>query len=196
MTHPPQTSSPHASRDLMRRFLRRTVFSLLFLGLVLFGAAGTLRWPAAWIYLALMATISFGGGFWLARHDPALLKERLGSLLQREQKGWDKVLMVVMLVFWTSWLVLMGLDGGRYHWSHVPLYAQIAGFILLCLATYLIYLTTKANSYAAPVVKIQTERGHKVVTTGPYAYVRHPMYAGALLFGAGAPLLLGSWWGL
>jgi protein-S-isoprenylcysteine O-methyltransferase Ste14 len=188
--------SPDSHPDLMRRFLRRTTFSLLVLAIILFGAAGTLDWPQAWIYLGLTAAMSFGAGFWLARHDPALLAERLGSLIQREQKGWDKFFMMIMLALWVSWLVLMGLDAGRYHWSKVPLVLQGAGFLLLCLGAYLVWLTLKANSYAAPVIKIQKERGHQVVTTGPYAYVRHPMYAGALVVLVGAPLLLGSWWGL
>jgi protein-S-isoprenylcysteine O-methyltransferase Ste14 len=142
------------------------------------------------------AALSFGGGYWLARHDPGLLAERLGLLIQRGQKGWDKLFMIPMLAIWLGWLVLIGLDAGRYRWSSVPLYAQVLGFVLLCLASYLVWLTLRTNSYAAPVIRIQKERGHKVVTTGPYAYVRHPMYAGALLFILGAPLLLGSWWGL
>jgi protein-S-isoprenylcysteine O-methyltransferase Ste14 len=103
--------------------------------------------------------------------------------------------MGIVLVLWFAWLALMGLDR-RYHWSHVPLYAQIIGFLLLILGCYLVGLTFKANSFAAPVVKIQKEREHRVITGGPYAYVRHPMYAGALLINIGAPLLLGSWWGL
>ena len=70
------------------------------------------------------------------------------------------------------------------------------GVGLIAAGSYLVWLTFRENSYAAPVVKIQKERGHRVVTTGPYAYVRHPMYAGALGFLLGAPLLLGSWWGL
>ena len=180
----------------MRKFIRRTAVSLLFVGAILFGAAGTLNWPEAWIYLALAAAMSCGGGFWLARRDPALLSERLGSLIQREQKGWDKVLMVVMVALWTGWLILMGLDAGRYHWSEIPLALQGAGLALICLGAYLVWLTLKANSYAAPVVKIQKARGHVVVTSGPYARIRHPMYAAALLFIAGVPLLLGSWWGL
>ena len=184
------------SPDLMRKFTRRTLISLVFLGVVLFGAAGTLNWPQAWVYLAFTAALSFAGGIWLARHDPDLLNERLGALIQREQKTWDQLLMVAMLALWTGWLILIGLDAGRYRWSQVPLALQGAGFVLLCLGSYLVWLTLKANSYAAPVVKIQKERGHLVVTTGPYAYVRHPMYAGALLVIAGAPLLLGSWWGL
>ncbi len=190
------SSPPESHRTLMRKFIRRTAVSLLFVGAILFGAAGTLNWPEAWIYLALAAAMSFGGGFWLARRDPALLSERLGSLIQREQKGWDKVLMVVMVALWTGWLILMGLDAGRYHWSEIPLALQGAGLALICLGAYLVWLTLKANSYAAPVVKIQKARGHVVVTSGPYARIRHPMYAGALLFIAGVPLLLGSWWGL
>jgi protein-S-isoprenylcysteine O-methyltransferase Ste14 len=100
------------------------------------------------------------------------------------------------MTLWFGWLVLMGLDAGRFHWSRVPLFVQVAGVGLIGLGSYLVGLTFKANSFAAPVVKIQKERGHQVVTTGPYAYVRHPMYAGALFFIVGAPLLLGSWWGL
>jgi protein-S-isoprenylcysteine O-methyltransferase Ste14 len=101
-----------------------------------------------------------------------------------------------MLTLWLGWIVLIGLDAGRYHWSSVPLYAQVLGFGLICLGSYIVWLTLRENSFAAPVVKIQREREHKVVSTGPYAYVRHPMYAGALLYSIGAPLLLGSWWGL
>lgn len=190
------SATPEFHRTLMRKFIRRTTVSLLFVGAILFGAAGTLNWPEAWIYLALAAAMSFGGGFWLARRDPALLSERLGSLIQPEQKGWDKVLMVVMLALWTGWIILMGLDAGRYHWSEIPLALQGAGLALIYLGAYLVWLTLKANSYAAPVVKIQKARGHVVVTSGPYARIRHPMYAGALLFIAGVPLLLGSWWGL
>ena len=107
------TASFTASRDLMRKFIRRGGLSVLLVGVILFGAAGTLNWPQAWVYLALTAAISFAGGFWLARHDPGLLAERLGSLIQPEQKGWDKLFMVAMLAPWTGWLVLMGLDAGR-----------------------------------------------------------------------------------
>lgn len=190
------TASPESHRHLMRKFVRRTALGLVFVGVILFGAAGTLNWPQAWLYLAFAGAMSFGGGLWLARHDPALLGERLGSLIQPEQKRWDKLVMVAMIALWTGWLILMGLDAGRYHWSEIPLALQGLGFVLLCLGSYLVWLTFKANSYAAPVIKIQKERGHSVVTTGPYAYVRHPMYAGALLFLFGAPLLLGSGWGL
>jgi protein-S-isoprenylcysteine O-methyltransferase Ste14 len=181
---------------VMRKLISRTVYYLVALALLLFGSAGTLGWPAAWVYLAMTAVVSIGGGLWLARHDPALLAERLKPVIQRDQKSWDKIFMAVMVALWFGWLVLMGVDAGRFHWSQVPLIVQIAGAGLIGLGSYLVYLTFKTNSYAAPVVKIQKERGHRVVTTGPYAYVRHPMYAGALGLVLGAPLLLGSWWGL
>lgn len=180
----------------MRELFSRTLFYLVFVAALLFLSAGTLAWPAAWVYLALTAIIGIGGGLWLGRHDPALLAERLKPMIQREQKPWDKAFMIIMLVLWAGWLVLMGLDAGRFHWSRVPLSVQILGVGLIAIGCYLVWLTFRENSYAAPVVKIQKERGHRVVSTGPYAYVRHPMYAGALGFIVGAPLLLGSWWGL
>src|SRR5262245_38317149 len=189
------TASPELHSALIGKFIRRTAVSLVFVGVVLFGAAGTLNWPEAWVYLALASVISFGAGSWMARNDPALLSERLRSPFQREQKPWDKAVMAVMLALWIGWLILMGLDR-RYHWSNVPTFLKAIGLALIVLGSYLVALTLKANTYAAPVVKIQKGRGHAVATTGPYAYVRHPMYAGALLFIAGVPLLLGSWWGL
>jgi protein-S-isoprenylcysteine O-methyltransferase Ste14 len=189
------TTSEH-HRGLMREFIRRVLASLLLVGAILFGAAGRIDWPEAWIYLALAAATTFAGGFWLARRDLDLLRERLGSLIQREQKGWDKALMVVMLAAWIGWLALIGLDAGRYRWSDMPLGLKVAGLALIGMGTYLVWLSLKANSYAAPVVKIQKARGHLVASTGPYAYIRHPMYAGAILFIAGVPLWLGSWWGL
>ncbi len=189
-------TEPEVPAGLMRKFALRTSLWLLFLFGVLFASAGTLDWPGAWIYLGLSVAITVAGGLWLLRRDPGLLEERLGSLLQRDQKGWDKVFMMVMLALWVGWLVLMGLNAKRFHWSHVPFSFQMLGLALLLLATYVIWLTFRENSYASPVIKIQKERGHRVVSTGPYAYVRHPMYAGAVLYIIGIPLLLGSWWGL
>jgi protein-S-isoprenylcysteine O-methyltransferase Ste14 len=163
---------------------------------LLFVSAGTVRWPAGWVFLAEMVGFGLAGGLWLARHDPALLAERMSAGFQATQKTWDKVFMVTLLVLWNGWLVLMALDAVRFRWSQVPIWVQIIGAALIALCMYVFYLTFRENTYAAPVVKIQTERGHRVVTTGPYAYVRHPMYAGALLLFIGIPLLLGSWYGL
>jgi protein-S-isoprenylcysteine O-methyltransferase Ste14 len=89
----------------------------------------------------------------------------------------------------------MGFDA-RWGISHVPLWLQALGALDIALSNYVVFLTFRENSYAAPVVKIQRERGHRVVSTGPYAYVRHPMYAGGLLMFLGMPLQLSSWLGL
>ena len=180
---------------MTRRLIVSTVGLIAVLAVFLFVSAGTLDWPAAWGFLAEMGVLSLAVGFWLARHDPGLLAERLGSPFQRAQKAWDKVFMAVVMVLYFGWIVLMGLDA-RWAISRVPLWSQALGALDVALSYYVIFLTFRENSYAAPVVKIQRERGHSVVSTGPYAYMRHPMYAGALLMFVGMPLQLGSWLGL
>jgi protein-S-isoprenylcysteine O-methyltransferase Ste14 len=122
--------------------------------------------------------------------------ERMSGIFVRSQRTWDRILMSVFVVVWIGSLVLSALDAVRFHWSRIPIWLQAVGAVLVALSYYVFYLTFRENSYAAPTVKIQSERGHRVVSTGPYAMVRHPMYAGAVAFFVGTPLLLGSWWGL
>jgi protein-S-isoprenylcysteine O-methyltransferase Ste14 len=186
----PEITEGRPRRGGLRSFVWIGLFALL-----LFVPAGTLRWPGAWVYLAIMAVVSVWGFSWLKRHDPALLAERLRSPIQRGQLPADKLLMGAFMPLWFGWFVLMGLDR-RFGWSSMPVPLEVLGTVLLCLGIWLSWEVLKENSYAAPVVKVQKERGHKVVTTGPYAYVRHPMYASVILIGTGVPLLLGSWWGL
>lgn len=174
----------------------QTLVWLACMGLLLFGPAGTLAWPAAWAYLVEIGLLSLAIGVWLARHSPDLLKERMSPFIQRGQQASDRVLIVALIGLWCGWFVLMALDAERYRWSQVPLAARAVGALWLAIAMYVVFLTMRANSFAAPVVKIQAERGHRVISDGPYAIVRHPMYAGALLLFLGTPLLLGSWWGL
>ncbi len=173
--------------------------SLLWIAAIvalLFWPAGTLRWPGAWIFLGEMAIGGVVVVWWLARHDPGLLRERLASPFQREQVFRDKLIIAAVIVGYYGWLALMALDAKRWGWSHMPGWLAVAGALLLALCYYVNWLVFRENSFAAPVVKLQPERGHSVITTGPYAVVRHPMYAGAILQFAGVPLLLGSWLGL
>jgi protein-S-isoprenylcysteine O-methyltransferase Ste14 len=95
-----------------------------------------------------------------------------------------------------TWLALMALDAVRFHWSGMPFWLQGAGVILLLASFVLFFLTFRENAYLSPAVRIQTERGQVVVSTGPYLYVRHPMYAAFILYALGTTLLLGSWYGL
>ncbi|VIO67171.1 methyltransferase family protein [Bradyrhizobium ivorense] len=173
--------------------LLRAAGSFAGLAVLLFLAAGTVRWAGGWVFLLEIAIGGLLTEAWLAKHDPALLAERRTS---RGQAGWDRVITSMMPLLWLAWLPLMALDAVRYQTSFVPGSVQCAGALMIAASFIIVYRTYRENSYAAPVVKIQRERGHAAVTTGPYAYVRHPIYAGGLLTYVGTPLLLGSWYGL
>jgi protein-S-isoprenylcysteine O-methyltransferase Ste14 len=174
--------------------LQNTIFVVAF-GALLFVSAGSLAWPAAWVYLIVSAILGPACGLWLAKTDPALLAERLRPTFQAEQPAADKKFMLVFAVASLVWLIAIGLDR-RAHASNIPLALQAAGLAMYLLSTAFIMWVFRANSFAAPVVKVQDARHHHVISSGPYAFVRHPMYSGTILFFVGVPLLLGSWWGV
>ena len=174
----------------------KTLIWLAFMAALMLVPAGTIWWAQAWIYLALLGITGTLNTTWLYIHDPDLLTQRIASPVQREQAAWDRIFMSCMIVFFIAWMAIMGLDAVRFQASHVPVWAQAAGAIAILISQYVFWLVFRANSFAAPVVKIQQERGHAIATNGPYAIVRHPMYAGAILFLFGTPLLLGSWYGV
>ena len=185
-----------AGAKLIPKLLLQIVLMLVVFAGVMFGAAGTLDWPTGWAYLALFAVVTLVISLWLASIDPGLLAERMKAPVQKGQKPWDRVFLLVLAVVYFGWLALMAWDARRMAWSHVAVWVQVAGGVLI-VASYLgIAWVYRTNSFAAPVIKIQTERHQTVVSTGPYAFVRHPMYAFALLQFVGGPLMLGSWWGL
>lgn len=181
---------------MVPKLIIQVVISFIVTGTILFAAAGTVRWPAGWLFLIEMYGAGLAIGIVLARRDPALLAERLAPPLQRDQENWDKVAITTAFALFVGWLVLMGADAVRYEWSHVPTWARVLGAAGILLGMYIVHLTFQANTFTAPVVKIQRARGHRVATGGPYRHVRHPMYAGAALIFVSAPLLLGSWYGL
>src|SRR6202030_933487 len=181
---------------MVLRLIVQTLVWYGAMGLALFLAAGTTDWIGAWVFLAQMIGFSLVGGLWLARHDPDLVRERLALPIQKDQPAADKILVTVIILAVFGAFVLMALDAVRFGWSSVPPWVQAIGELILLLSLWIGFKTLRENSFAAPVVKIQKARGQTVITTGPYRHVRHPMYVGALLFVAGASLLLGSWWGL
>jgi protein-S-isoprenylcysteine O-methyltransferase Ste14 len=166
---------------------------LVFVG-ILFGAAGTIRWAAGWAYLILFFSASLYITISLARHDPALLAERMKPPIQKGQPLWDRIFLLTS-VAWCGWFLLMGL-GIRFSWSAIPAWLFWIGGASVAIAFWIIQRTFRENTFLAPVVKIQRERGHQVVSTGPYAVVRHPLYAAAIILLPATALILGSWYGL
>ena len=185
-----------ASRSLITRMLVQTAIWLGLTGALLFISAGTLDWPQAWIYLAELGGLGLASGLALSKSDPDLVRERMKGPVQRDQKSWDKVLISIFFALWMSQYVVIGLDAVRFGWSEIPVWLQVAGALAIAAGLYSFHVVMETNTFAAAVVKIQSERKHQVVSTGPYAYVRHPMYAGAVPLILGTPLLLGSCWGL
>ena len=181
---------------MTRRILVQNTLWLAAMAAILFASAGDWRWAQGWVFLAENAVGAFAVSFWLARHDPALLEQRMSSPLRRDQRAHDRLLIALIGAGYISWMVLMALDARRFAWSSTPGWAQVLGGAAVAMCFVLVWRTFLYNSFAVPQVRVQTERAQTVISDGPYRYVRHPMYAGALLLFWGTPLLLGSLWGL
>ncbi len=132
-------------------------------------------------------------GYRSPRHHPEIIKERMRPPMQQAQKSWDKPLLFAIFGGWAALHIIAGLDAVRFGWSQMPLWLEIVGALAVVMGIYVFHIVMRENSYASAVVKVDTERGHKVISTGPYAWVRHPMYAGAIFYFLGTALLLGSW---
>ena len=167
---------------------------LLSMALVLFLAAGDPSWSAAWAFLFEVGMLSLAVGLALNARDPRLLAERMKAPIHREQVAWDRRFIIALILGFYSWLAFMGLDAWRLRWSHLPQSLQGVGLLLVAATFCISWLTFRANPFA--VTTVRTQAGQSVIDSGPYAFVRHPMYAGAMAFFIGAPLMLGSWVGL
>ncbi len=165
------------------------------MGVVLFVSAGRWDWVAAWVLLAEYSLTVLTLGLWVTHKNPDLINER--GRIAANVKGWDKILMSLYTVMLVVLYIVAGLDAGRFQWSTMPVVVQALGFVCIFTAMVFTYWVMLSNPFLSSFVRIQDDRGHQVASTGPYRYVRHPMYVGVvLLFGVGTPLLLGSWWAL
>ncbi len=173
-----------------KSLLVRTALTLAGMGLLLFAPAGTLAYWQAWLYLVLFGGVAVANIRYFSRKDPALL-ERRASLREREAS--QKVIMAGFMVGYYGLHAFAGFDR-RFHWSTVPAWLVLVadGFFLLSFA--LVFLVLKENSYAGSTITVEADQ--RVVTTGPYAVVRHPMYAASLPMLVSLPLALGTAWGL
>ena len=183
-------------KALLAKALLEVLAEFAVFAALLFVSAGTLLWPAGWAFMALFFGFALALVIWLAREEPELLAERMSSPIQRGQPLWDKAFVAAVMALFVVWLILMPLDAVRFGWSEVSDWLQIVGALGVVLSFYVMFLTFRENAYLALVAKLQEERGQSVVSTGPYRYVRHPMYASMFLFFPTSALLLGSWWGL
>ncbi len=180
---------------MIAKLLLQNTIVVVAMGALLFAMAGSLDWPAAWVMLIVSAILGPACGLWLAKTDPALLAERLRPTFQANQPAADKIFMLIFFLALLLWLVAIGLDR-RANASDVPLLLQVLGLAMYLLSIAFIMWVFRENSFAAPVVKVQAARHQRVISSGPYAFVRHPMYSGIMLYFLGIPLLLGSWWGV
>jgi protein-S-isoprenylcysteine O-methyltransferase Ste14 len=163
------------------------------MGLLLFGSAGTLRYWHAWVYLLLFLGLSGAITLDLIRRDPALLERRMKGGPTAERRPLQRFIMLGASLGFISLLVLPALDF-RFRWSVVPLGGVVLGDALFALGFGFIGRVYRENTFTSATIEV-TE-GQRVIATGPYAVVRHPMYASALLYLLGTPLALGSYWGL
>lgn len=181
----------------MQRWLKGFTRILMIIGIfggILFMTAGRINWLAAWILVIAYFGYLLFVMIWGFAKAPQLLEER--GQVADNVKSWDKTINLFYAILMVALLVVAGLDGGRWGWSQMAISVQVAGFLGLTLAGWIIWWTMAENAYLSRWARIQADRGQVVITSGPYRYVRHPMYAAIFLLVTCMALGLGSWWAL
>jgi protein-S-isoprenylcysteine O-methyltransferase Ste14 len=173
--------------------LQTSVIGLVVLGSLLFLPAGTFDYWQGWLFIVVFSGSTSVIGIYLAVNDPALLARRQRIGPTAEQRPAQRIIISLGILSFVGVLVLSALDH-RFGWSPVPPSISLVGAVLVALGLFVDLLVFRTNSYGAS--NVQVEQGQTVISTGPYAIVRHPMYAGVLIMALGTPLTLGSWWGL
>lgn len=176
------------------RYIVRETMGLVVMGIALFWSAGRIDWWPAWASLAVMFAWIIATAVVIFRFNPALLIERLGP--RKGAKTWDTAIMSILGLVQLVRYVIAGLDQ-RYDWTGgFPLAGQVAALAVCALGYALVVWATVSNTFFSQIVRIQHERAHTVVNGGPYRYVRHPAYVGAIFYELAISILLASWWAL
>lgn len=190
---PPAPTTPN---DTLKRLIlpgiRNFLIAGILLGAMLCLLAGTLRYWQGWVWVILFDTLTTGQGIYLGIKDPELLKRRQ-NIAPTGQSTAQKIFMGITFVSIACLLIASALDY-RFGWSQMSPVISVIGDASIVFSFYLYYVVFRENSYAA--TRIETFEDQKVISTGPYALVRHPKYVGDLFLLVGTPLALGSWWGL
>jgi protein-S-isoprenylcysteine O-methyltransferase Ste14 len=168
-------------------------FTVAAIGLALFVPAGTLDYWQAWLFLAVFCVLSLAITVYLMVRDPQLLERRVHGGPTAETSRGQQLAMLIASLGFIATLVVSAFDH-RFGWSRVPTASVIGGDVLILTGYVIIFFVFRANTFASATIEVVNEQ--RVISTGPYAVVRHPMYGGALLYMIGFPLALGSWWGL
>ncbi len=168
------------------------LFLFLVMATLLFIAAGTLDYWQAWVFLAVYFLASLAITLDLMKRDPKLLERRMRGGPTAEKEPVQKIIMIIASLGFIGLLVVPALDH-RYGWSLMHPYVALTGDSLVALGWLAIFYVFRENTFTAAIIEVAPD--HKVISTGPYALVRHPMYAGALVMFVGVPIALGSWWG-
>jgi protein-S-isoprenylcysteine O-methyltransferase Ste14 len=173
--------------------LRWTMGEVLVLAALVFIPAWTIHYWRAWVFIVVFVISVNAVGVWVALTDPALGKRRQKAGPIKEQRPSQRVIALLLILSLNALLVVSALDH-RFRWSHMPSIVSVVGDLLVGLGLFIVLLVFRANTYGGATVEVA--EGQTVISTGPYAIVRHPMYVGAVVMAAGVPLALGSWWGL
>jgi protein-S-isoprenylcysteine O-methyltransferase Ste14 len=166
---------------------------LIAMGALLFLSAWTLNYWQAWVLLAVFGASWLVIIVFLMKKDLKLLERRMSAGPTAEQRIGQKIVMSIASLEFIAMLVFPALDH-RFGWSSMPAYVSIAGDVLVALGFLIIFFVFQENTFTSATIEVAA--GQKVITTGPYAIVRHPMYSGSFLYMLGMPIALGSWWGL
>jgi protein-S-isoprenylcysteine O-methyltransferase Ste14 len=175
-------------KKLILNVTLRSVSGLFIMGLILFLPAGSLAYWNAWIYLVIVFTILGVAFIYLIGKDPALLNRRLRT---REKEEPQKLIIMTNTIIFIASFMTAGFDF-RYKWSHVSGWLVIISYIIMIVGFLIFFKVLKTNSFASRIIEV--EMGQKVIDSGPYAIVRHPMYSAVLMIYLFGPLALGSWW--
>src|SRR6516162_5083938 len=179
-------------RPSARAWLALAILGVV-MGLLLFVPAGTVDYWQGWAYLLIFMGASALTTLYLLRKDPALLERRMSGGPTAERRPAQRLIMLATSLGFIALLVVPALDH-RFGWSAVPLGVVVAGYVLVAIGFALIVRVYRENTFSSATVEVAENQ--TVISTGPYAIVRHPMYASALLYLVGMPLALGSYWGL
>jgi protein-S-isoprenylcysteine O-methyltransferase Ste14 len=173
-----ETEKPKITKT---RLFLTIIYILLFPAILLF-LSGKWLWIEGWIFSIWFLALSYGAIFYLYRNDSSLLAERYRKPGTGGEKGWDKYFVIVLVILFMVWFIIMPLDAKRFMWTaNFPLWLEVIGGIALIGSAYFLLHSYVDNTFLSPLVRIQKEREQKVVSTGVYGFIRHPMYLGGIL---------------